>query len=236
MDKYQFSTLEQGSDAWLKARLGYFSGSMVGQLMKSARSKDKDFSDTAMDYIYDVASKRRVLPLFLDNEGGWEEYKNRITFSSKAAQFGKDSEDIARGEYERRNKVKVNECGFIVHSTIDYLGDSPDGIICDDKDTPVGGLEIKCPDPKAFVKYAYELSSGKSLKEVNPYYYWQCLCHMEVNDLQWVDFVAYDLMQRNGYYQTRIDLTMEVSQDIEQMIEKVVKANEIIEQINKALI
>lgn len=197
--------------------------------MKTGRGKE--FSDTAMGYIYDVAAKRRLNPMFLEGEG-WEEYQRRTSISSRAMEFGKDCEMLARDEYQDRNKVVVTECGFMLHPTVDWLGDSPDGLIMRGNAIE-GAIEIKCPDSKTYIKYEHELKSGKSLKEINPDYYWQCLCHMEVNATQWVDFVVYDIMLNRGYFQTRIELNEEVSKDTDLMIERVIKANAIINEINK---
>jgi len=232
IDQHKFSCLEQGSPEWLKARLGYFSGSQVGLLMKSGRAKDQVFSDTAMGYIFEVAGKRRILPAFLDDEEGWMEYTSRTQLSGRAIQWGKDFEPYARQEYEQRNDCEVNECGFVIDAEIEYFGDSPDGIISNDKGQPIGALEIKCPDSKTYVKYEYELITlGKSLKDVNPEYYWQCLCHISVNNLLWADFVAYDPMLKYGYLQVRIFLN-EVEDDIRLMRERVLLANEQVNNIN----
>lgn len=228
IDQYKFSCLEQGSEEWLKARLGYFSGSQIGLLMKKGRNCI--FSDTAMGYIYEVAAKRRLLDAFRDGEG-WQDYCDRVTLKGRALQWGKDFEPYAREEYISRNKeFEVAECGFILHREIEWLGDSPDGIICKESH-PIGALEIKCPDSKTWMRYYDELSiKRKSLKEVNADYYYQCLCHIAVNDVQFCDFVAYDPMLRDGYLQHRIE-RRNATEDIATMLANVQLANDIIKNL-----
>lgn len=51
---------EQRSLAWFRQRLGYITGSKVGDLMKSGRRKEEAFGETAKSYLYQVAAERCI--------------------------------------------------------------------------------------------------------------------------------------------------------------------------------
>ncbi len=89
-------------------------------------------------------------------------------------------EDVAIAIYERRCDVKVREYGCIPHSTLNYLGASPDGICCytsNNKNLVGRMLEIKCP------------KSRKLDGTIPGYYYLQVQGQLEVCDLEYCDFL-----------------------------------------------
>lgn len=218
------STLVQGSKEWFQAKLGYFSSSGVGALMTNARGRDKEFSDTALSYIYKVAAERNLKEKYRNDY--LSDYLKRVSVSSKAMEYGKEQEDIARQIYMMKTGNNVVQCGFITHPTIAYLGDSPDGVILDKNETQViGTLEIKCPMPDTFLKYKTALKSGISLKELKAEYYWQCVVHMMCNNVEWCDFVVLDIMQNKGFHKVIIKKN---EADCEQLKIAVEKANEFI--------
>ena len=56
----------QHSIEWFRKRLGNFTGSQIGLLMKKGRSDY--FSDTAKTYIYQVASERDMNPEIINDD------------------------------------------------------------------------------------------------------------------------------------------------------------------------
>ena len=61
------------------------------------------------------------------------------SFTSKAVQYGKKNEDLARKQYEKCLGVKVLPTGLTLMPTHHYIGASADGII----NSTI--IEIKCP-------------------------------------------------------------------------------------------
>ena len=57
---------EQHSLGWYRSRLGNFTGSCIGKLMKPNRQGG--FSDTAMSYIYQVAATRYMNEKIVSND------------------------------------------------------------------------------------------------------------------------------------------------------------------------
>ena len=89
-------------------------------------------------------------------------------------------EDVAIAIYERRRDVKVREYGCIPHSTLNFLGASPDGICCytsNNKNLVGRMLEIKCP------------KSRKLDGTIPEYYYLQVQGQLEVCELEYCDFL-----------------------------------------------
>ena len=71
----------QHSIEWFRKRLGNFTGSQIGLLMK--KGKSDYFSDTAKTYIYQVASERDMNPEIINDDVEFEKYSN-LTSSSDA--------------------------------------------------------------------------------------------------------------------------------------------------------
>ena len=189
------STLAQGSREWHQAKLGKFSSSGVHALMGTEKA--------ATTYIYKVAAERNLKEKYRDEY--LNEYIRRTSASSKAMEYGKDNEDLARTTYMMKTGNRVVQCGFVDHPEIPYFGDSPDGIILNEVGCPVSALEIKCPNPDTFLRYRSALRSGVSLKELELKYYWQCITHIMCNNVAYCDFVIFDKMQKGFLHIERID-------------------------------
>jgi hypothetical protein len=58
-----------------------------------------------------------------------------------ACMYGLETEALARERVEKLRNITINDCGFMIDSTIPYLGCSSDGTIIDGK----GIVEIKYP-------------------------------------------------------------------------------------------
>ena len=88
----------QHSIEWFRKRLGNFTGSQIGLLMKKGRSDY--FSDTAKTYIYQVASERDMNPEIINDDVEFEKYLHQVCVNTKAMQWGTDQEENARELYD----------------------------------------------------------------------------------------------------------------------------------------
>lgn len=158
--------IEQGSEAWLKLRLGLVSASRFKDIMTNPRSKTELFSATAKSYMLELIAE------ILTGE--------QKEVSGKALEWGSNNEINAQNEYAFERGVKVEEVGICLTDDM-LIGASPDGFIGDD-----GGLEIKCPFNSA--NHIATVVSGEMPKE----HIAQIQGNMLVNGRQWWDFVSYD--------------------------------------------
>jgi exodeoxyribonuclease (lambda-induced) len=158
--------IEQGSEAWLKLRLGLVSASRFKDIMTNPRSKTELFSATAKSYMLELIAE------ILTGE--------QKEVSGKALEWGSNNEINAQNEYAFEKGVKVESVGICL--TDDKLiGASPDGFVGDD-----GGLEIKCPYNSA--NHIATVVSGEMPKE----HMAQVQGNLWVNNREWFDFVSYD--------------------------------------------
>lgn len=235
MNSEQAACAEQGSAAWHLARLGHITSSQVYKIMGKGRAKDAEFSQTGISYLLEIAAERNIKKSYTEDEFAFQEWLDRTNVSSKAMRYGTECEPIARSVYQAKNKqFDVVESGFInsgylSEEKIDNYGDSPDGVVIENGKI-VGCIEIKCPSPSTWMSYKYGFESGKTLKEIEEAYYWQCQSHCLCNNVQWCDFIYFDKMMKNGYQCVRIERNDE---DIHFMVEKIKKANEFIDSVLK---
>ena len=137
-----YRELVQGSDEWLKARLGIITASNMAKLI-TPTGKLADNEDSR-DIVFQILSERMTgipeeTPYNFDMERG-------NTFEPFARDLYSDS----------RNRVV--ECGFVVREFDGFkIGYSPDGLVGDD-----GLIEIKCPRQSKHVKEMVENKEPKS--------------------------------------------------------------------------
>jgi hypothetical protein len=127
------SDAPQGSDEWIKARLGIPTASMFAVVMADGR--DGDASMTRQQYLYRLAGEQITgLPA--------EE-----TFKSRAMERGKEMEADAVADYERRTGRAVTRVGFAINfDGLKRCGASADGLVGFD-----GGLETKTIRPDLMI-------------------------------------------------------------------------------------
>ena len=118
-------TDEQGSAAWLFARVGHVSAS---------RFKDAIGKGAKGQYL---AARETYL---------WELVIERVTgmpsdhWTSAATEWGQKNETPSKMAYEAATGAMLEPVGFVKHPTIKWVGASPDALIGDD-----GGFESKSP-------------------------------------------------------------------------------------------
>ena len=215
--------------SWFRARLGKICGSKIGDLMKSGKKKEQVFGDTALSYIYQVAAERMLNPVFVDDDELFADYVEQMQITSKAIRWGQEQEDNAKDLLLRKNPgwelAEVSSCR---HDTIPYFAASPDAIIYDREKMMVA--EIKCPNPNTYVKYATDIKDGETLKAVKPEYYYQMQSEMACTNAESGVFVAYCPWLTYPIHIVPIARDEETIKAIE---ERVIKANEIVEEIIK---
>lgn len=217
---------EQHSLGWYRSRLGNFTGSCIGKLMK--QNKQGGFSDTAMSYIYQVAATRYMNDKIVSNDELFAEYLEVTNVETKAMRWGTEQEASARRLYSKIFGYKVEERGSVEHPTINFFASSPDGYIPDDGNGKSGCLEIKCPNQDTYMRYRNEVINGETLKKVKPEYYWQCQCHMMCTSAEWCDFIAYCPWQMKPIHIVRI---LPCQEDMQLIESKINKAELIIEKL-----
>jgi hypothetical protein len=151
--------IKQGSDEWLKMRLGKITGTKLKEIFKADN----------LPLIYKMIAE-------IDSEEIEE------TFTTKQMQRGKDLEPIAREIYQQVKDIEIEEVGFCLSDSNDYLAFSTDGFTKD----RAGCIEIKCPNTETHVKYI-------SQNQIPNEYKYQVYTAFLVNEnLQWLDFISFD--------------------------------------------
>lgn len=212
----------QHSLDWYRARLGRFTGSQVGRLMKSGRGKDDIFSKDALTYINEIVAERMLNPSVVMVDDLFEEYLMQVTATSKAMAWGNDQEMNARGMYASITKRKVTSCGAI--QMYAYFADSPDGL-CLEQD---GAIEIKCPANKTHTEYLASVHDAEGLKAIKPEYYWQCMAHMAASGAEWCDWMSYCPFNKKPLHVVRLERD---SSAIALMLDRLEQAEAIAQEI-----
>ena len=219
--------VEQRSLDWFRLRCGSFTGSKIGDLMKSGRKKEQIFGDTAMSYIFKVAAERMLNPVFVNDDELFGQYIEQQQVYSKAIIWGQEQEENAKDLLMRKNpEWELSDVSSCKHDTIPHFAASPDAIIYDRKKLMIG--EIKCPSVHTFVRYLVEIKDAESLKKVQPDYFYQMQAEMACTNAESGIFVAYCPWLVKPIHIVPIERDEEAIKAIE---ERVVKANEIVEQI-----
>ena len=154
-------TAEQGSEAWLAARAGKVTASMISNVL--AKPETAAFRDYQAQIVAELLTGK---PQGSD-------------FTNAAMEFGTENEPFARSAYEVSTGFTVDEVGLVLHPTIDRAGASPDGLVGSD-----GLVEIKCP--KVATHLAYICAGVVPTKYKN-----QMLFQMICAERAWCDFVSF---------------------------------------------
>ena len=118
---------EQGSEVWIKTRLGKLTASKA----QAIASNGKGLDTLVFEKVAEILTGKPI-----------------STYTNEAMENGNLVEDEARDVYELQTGFKVEQVGFCEMS--EYVGASPDGLVGDDC-----LVEIKCPTPKVFAQYLY---------------------------------------------------------------------------------
>ena len=156
---------EQGSLEWHAARRGIPTASEFHKILTAKTEKISTQSD---DYICELIGElhSQFLPKWAQS------------YTSRAMDYGAETEAEARNFYAMATDEPVERVGFIVTDDGRY-GCSPDALVGID-----GGLELKCPALKTHVRY---LLQG----ELPPDYKAQVHGALLVTGRPWWDFLSY---------------------------------------------
>lgn len=155
--------IEQGSIEWLSLRLGLLTCSELECLLVNGKG-EAGFGVAAFTYMDQLIGERIT------------EEAAELPFTTRATERGKEYEVIARGLYEMREEVQVEQAAIILNHGMGY---SPDGLIGLD-----GLTEIKSKLPKFQVGV---ILAGEVPKE----HVAQCQGGLYVSEREWIDFVSY---------------------------------------------
>lgn len=145
----------------LKETKEMFATRMAGLRMKM---EETPFPDTTVSYLYQLASERNLEDIFVNIDGMFDQYLMRVSFSSSQIRWGEEIEGVARERYKETTGNEVVEVGFIRHLSVDWFGDSPDGLVVDkESGKPIGAIEIKCPKSDTWIKYRHEFRKAERL-------------------------------------------------------------------------
>ena len=122
------SDAPQGSDEWIRLRLGKATASRFAEVLAGGRGLTRRAYATQL--ALEIITGRSV-----------------ETYTSLAMEIGTEREPAARAEYEALTGNFVTEVGFCMHETLP-CGASPDGLIGEE-----GGVEIKCPRESTHAEY-----------------------------------------------------------------------------------
>jgi hypothetical protein len=153
----------QGTPEWLAARCGVATASRFGAIMATIKSGE---AAERRNYRTDLVVERLTgRPL--------------DSFTTAAMKQGIEREPLARLAYESHTGNLVEEVGFCRLEELD-AGASPDGLIDDD-----GGLEIKCPERTAHLRYLQQDMEP-------PEYTWQIQGGLWITGRKFWDFVSFN--------------------------------------------
>lgn len=161
-----YDQLEQGSSAWLEARCGLLTASIVGQLItgKTLAVSKSDTARAVMDTLVAERLTRYVEPMF-------------TTFDMER---GITEEPFARDLYAEHTGTQVTEVGLMVREIEGYrLGYSPDGLVADD-----GLIEIKSRKAKRHLRTI--LTDAVPAENMA-----QLQTGLLVSGREWIDYVSF---------------------------------------------
>jgi hypothetical protein len=200
MQSITINKAEQGTPEWLQARLGKFTASRAGDLMKKQRN--------GQAY---AARKNYITELALERLTG----KSKEVMQTEAMLNGIESERVAALAYSFHTGYQTEQTG-LWHN--DIYGASPDDLVEVD-----GGVEYKNPMP-ATHKETLET------QEIPEHYYWQIIQCLLVTDRDWWDYVSHcsDFPVNAQLFIKRVERE-NVEQDIEALRAEILKANQEVE-------
>ena len=178
----------QGTSEWHALRAGRATSSEAEHIVPLSvlYPKDKGIRDNAKGrkgYQIQLARERRT---------GRPEVSR---FTTEAMSRGRLLEPEARGIYAQRHpELDVREVGFISDPSR-RIGTSPDAL-CYVDGTPLGGLEIKCPEDESYWECVFDPWDDESQpprrKTTIPRRYMrQVLHHLLVSGAEWWDLAVY---------------------------------------------
>lgn len=173
--------IKQGSDDWHDLHLGKLTGSTASVFL--AKGKNNEFGVGAKTLIYRKAGE------LITGE-------SEPIYVNAAMERGIELEPIAINVYQEETYNVVKRVGFVELNS--FVGCSPDGLIGD-----TGIIEVKCPMPPEFTRYA-------DTKEIPSDYFAQMQFNLFVTGRNWCDYVVYHPGFKNPLLIERIERDEEI--------------------------
>lgn len=210
--------VEQGTYEWRKARLGYITASMVGDIMGNGK--------TAMGKIAAIAGERDLADDIKDDEETFNAFSNLQCPTKPAMRHGHECEPIARDLYSMLYDVEVTECGQIRDKKTPWFAYSPDGLIVNKAGNVEGIIEIKSPATLGNCMRYRLINNAIDLKLENSTYYYQVMAGLAITDAKWCDFIVYSAFTaHNKLHVVRIERD---DKAIKEVVNRVKEVNEYI--------
>lgn len=154
--------LNQGSQDWLKLKLGVLSASNASKIVA------KQGTQTREGYLFELVSQVAT--------------RAHAPISAAAVEWGKSFEEPARASFELTHGHSIEPAPFVFKDETFREGASPDGLIYDQ------GLGVEIKVPFNSTHHVASLVSDK----IKPEYQWQCQFQMRALDCdEWL-FCSYD--------------------------------------------
>jgi hypothetical protein len=161
--------LEQGTDAWLEARLGILTASEMKNLFTKALAPAG--GEMPVTHLYKMAAERITRHI-------------EPHFMSYAMERGHEDE-VSAIEVYSKNVAPVKSCGFITNSKWGFtLGYSPDGLVGDD-----GLIECKSRDPHFQIRTIFESVINGDTAPAE--FMLQLQTGLMISERKWIDFISY---------------------------------------------
>lgn len=157
--------VEQGTDAWRLARCGKVTASRINDVMAKVKSGE---AASRRDYKAQLVAE--ILTGRPQDDG----------YISSAMTHGTENEPFARAAYEIATGAMVDQCGLVLHPTIERGAASPDGLV-----GTFSLVEIKCPKTSTHLQY---LLDGNVPSQYQNQMLWQMACTERGS----CDFVSFD--------------------------------------------
>jgi len=224
---------------WLAQRIGKFTGSRFGDLMRTTGGRPAIPARPAVETVRDAdgnvitrASKataeKPALPgkptaaranliatIVIERMTG----KPIEVFENFAMRRGSELEPLSIETYENLKMVAVQDVGFVDSPLYDFIGVSPDGYVGED-----GMIETKSPMSES--KHLGALLDATHADE----YVWQIQGQMWICERAWVDMVSFDPRWPKPYDMKIVRVARDESL-IADLEEACIKANDEVEMI-----
>ena len=155
----------QGTLEWLQARAGKVTASRINDVMAKIKT-----GEAAARKDYKAQLVAEILTGKPQEDG----------FTNEAMRWGTENEPFARAAYEIFTGAVVDQCGLVLHPTIERGAASPDGLV-----GPFSLVEIKCPKTATHLQY---LLDGSVPAQYQNQMLWQMACTERGS----CDFVSFD--------------------------------------------
>lgn len=163
---------KQRNDDWYQQRIGHLTASMAKDVIRYMKKGIELQTDTKITNL-----KYRILSEQLTGKATEDHF---TADARRRMDWGVEQEENAVNAYEIATDNLVLMAGFIKHSSIEYLGASPDGLVNAD-----GLIEIKCPETTTHLQ---RMIADVVPDDIKP----QMLLQLIVTGRKWCDFVDYD--------------------------------------------